>query len=233
MIEVRAHGTLGYHKRDWLESRFHFSFAEYRDPARMGFGPLRVWNDDIIQPGTGFPMHPHRDMEIITYVRHGAISHEDSLGNRGLTDAGDVQVMTAGTGIVHSEYNRETEGVTTLFQIWIEPATKDLQPGWQTRAFPKETREGGLTVLASGRTDDEGALPIHQDAALLGATLRPDEEVVHRLGAGRRAYLVPAVGAIRVNGIDVAELDGVAVWDETQITIEAREAAEIMLVDLR
>ncbi len=232
MIEVRAHGTLGYHKRDWLESRFHFSFAEYHDPARMGFGPLRVWNDDIIQPGTGFPMHPHRDMEIITYVRHGAITHEDSLGNRGRTEAGDVQVMSAGSGIVHSEYNRETESVTTLFQIWIEPATKDLEPGWQTRAFPQETRGGELTVLASGRTGDEGALPIHQDAALLGAMLRPDQEVVHRLGAGRRAYLVPAGGAIRVNGIDVAERDGVAVWDETRITIEAREASEIMLFDL-
>ena len=232
MIEVRPRATLGYHKRDWLESRFHFSFAEYRDPARMGFGPLRVWNDDIIQPGTGFPMHPHRDMEIITYVRHGAVSHEDSLGNRGRTEAGDVQVMTAGTGIVHSEYNLETEGVTTLFQIWIEPATENLTPGWQTRAFPRESRDGELTVLASGRAGDEGALPIHQDAALLGATLRPGEELVHQLGAGRRAYLVPAVGAIRVDGIDVAELDGVAVWDETRITIEASEAGEIVLVDL-
>ncbi len=232
MIEVRAHGTLGYHKRDWVESRFHFSFAEYRDPARMGFGPLREWNDDIIQPGTGFPMHPHRDMEIITYVRHGAITHEDSLGNRGRTESGDVQVMSAGTGIVHSEYNRETEGATTLFQIWIEPATKDLAPGWQTRAFPEEARGGELTVLASGRAGDENALPIHQDAALLGATLRPDEETVHRLSAGRRAYLVPAVGAIRVNGIDVAERDGVAVWDETEITIEALELCEIMLFDL-
>ncbi len=232
MIEVRAHGTLGYHKRDWLESRFHFSFAEYRDPARMGLGPLRVWNDDIIQPGTGFPMHPHRDMEIITYVRTGAITHEDSLGNQGRTEAGDVQVMSAGTGIVHSEYNREAEGATTLFQIWIEPATMDLEPGWQMRAFPKETRNGELTVLASGRASAEGALPIHQDAALLAATLRAGEEVVHRLNAGRRAYMVSAAGAIRVNGIDAAELDGVAVWDETQVTIEAREASEIMLFDL-
>jgi redox-sensitive bicupin YhaK (pirin superfamily) len=232
MIEVREHGTLGYHKRDWLESRFHFSFAEYHDPARMGFGPLRVWNDDIIQPGTGFPMHPHRDMEIITYVRRGAISHEDSLGNRGRTEAGDVQVMSAGTGIVHSEYNRETEGETTLFQIWIEPHTMDLPPVWQAREFPKEFRDGELTVLASGRAGDAGALPIHQDAALLGATLRPGDEVVHRLGTGRRAYLVSALGAIRVNGIDVAELDGVAVWDEEGITIEARETSEIMLFDL-
>jgi redox-sensitive bicupin YhaK (pirin superfamily) len=191
-----------------------------------------VWNDDIIQPGTGFPMHPHRDMEIITYVRRGAISHEDSLGNQGRTVAGDVQVMTAGTGIVHSEYNRETDGATTLFQIWIEPAETDLRPNWRTRAFPVATRNGKLTILASGRAGDDDALPIHQDAALLGATLEPGEAVVHELAAGRRAYLVPAQGAIRVNGIDVAELDGVAVWDESRLTIEAREAGEVVLVDL-
>ncbi len=232
MIEVRERGGLGYHKRDWLESRFHFSFAEYHDPERMGFGPLRVWNDDTIQPGTGFPMHPHRDMEIITYVRHGAVTHEDSLGNRGRTAAGDVQVMTAGTGIVHSEYNREADGVTTLFQIWIEPASVDLSPGWQTRTFPAEARSGELTVLASGRDGDEGALPINQNVALLGATLEAGEVVVHELDAGRRAYLVPARGAIRVNGTDVAELDGVAVWDEPLLTIEARQAGEIVLVDL-
>ena len=232
MIEVRDHGSLGYHKRDWLESRFHFSFADYHDPARMGFGPLRVWNDDIIQPGTGFPMHPHRDMEIITYVRSGAISHEDSLGNKGQTQAGDVQVMSAGTGIVHSEYNREAEGETTLFQIWIEPDTQNLAPGWQTREFPKETRKGELIVLASGRAGDENALRIHQDAALLCATLRSGETVVHRLEAGRRAYLVSAAGAIGVSGTDAAPLAGVAVWDEAEITIEAREASEIMLFDL-
>ena len=232
MIEVREHGSLGYHKRHWLESRFHFSFADYHDPARMGFGPLRVWNDDIIQPGTGFPMHPHRDMEIITYVRSGAISHEDSLGNKGRTQAGDVQVMSAGAGIVHSEYNRETEGETTLFQIWIEPDTMNLEPGWQSRIFPKETRNGELTVLASGRAGAANALTIHQDAALLCATLRPGETVVHRMDAGRRAYLVSAMGAIGVNGTEAESLDGVAVWDEAEITIEARETGEIMLFDL-
>ncbi len=232
MIEVRARATLGHHKRDWLESRFHFSFAEYHDPERMGFGPLRVWNDDIIQPGTGFPMHPHRDMEIITYVRTGAITHEDSLGNRGRTEAGDVQVMTAGTGIVHSEYNRETEGATTLFQIWIEPRSGGLRPDWRTRPFPTDDRNGELTVLASGRAGDAGALTIHQDAALLGATLLEGAAVTHRLSPGRRAYLVPARGAIRVNGFDVAELDGVAVRDESHVTIEASEASEVVLVDL-
>ena len=232
MIDVRTRETLGHHKRDWLESRFHFSFDSYRDPERMGLGPLRVWNDDIIQPGTGFPMHPHRDMEIITYVRRGAITHEDSLGNQGRTEAGDVQVMTAGTGIVHSEYNRESEAATTLFQIWIEPSVDNLAPGWHTRAFPKESRNGELTILASGRAGHADALPIHQDAALLGATLRPGETIVHQLDPGRRLYLVPAEGTITVNGNDVAELDGVAVWDESRVTIEARNGGEIVLVDL-
>ncbi len=232
MIEIRPFESLGRFENDWLSARHHFSFGHYHDPERNGFGSLLVWNDDTIAPGRGFDLHGHRDMEIITFVRQGAITHEDHLGNRGRTEAGDVQVMTAGTGIVHSEYNRETEGATTLFQIWIEPASTNLRPAWRTRAFPKDNRDGELTVLASGRAGDAGALAIHQDVALLGATLRAGETVAHRLSPGRRAYLVPALGAIRVNGIDVAELDGVAVWDESRLTIEAREASEVVLVDL-
>ncbi len=235
MIEVRPVNALGHHKLDWLESRFHFSFADYYDPDRMGFGPLRVWNDDIIQPGTGFPMHPHRDMEIITYVRRGAITHEDSLGNKGRTAAGDVQVMWAGTGIVHSEFNLEPDEPTTLFQIWIETAELGLEPGWQAREFPAAGRDGRLTVLASGRAGDAGiedALPIHQDAAVLCATVAAGDSVGHDLAGGRRAYLVPARGAIAVNGVEVAERDGVAVWDEERIVIEARADSEIILVDL-
>lgn len=232
MIEVRPMELLGHHKMGWLESRFHFSFADYFDPDRMGFGPLRVWNDDIIQPGTGFPMHPHRDMEIITYVRHGAISHEDSIGNKGRTEAGDVQVMWAGTGIVHSEYNLEPDDVTTLFQIWIEPSRVGLDPGWRARTFPKDTGSGELTVLASGRDGDDDALTIHQDAALLCATVADGGSVTHDLGSGRRAYLVPARGAITVNGVEIAERDGVAITDEEHLVIEARAEAEVVLVDL-
>lgn len=232
MIEVRQGATLGHHQSDWLESRFHFSFAEYFDSDRMGFGPLRVLNDDVIRPGTGFPMHPHRDMEIITYVRRGAVSHEDSLGNRGRTAAGDVQVMTAGSGIVHSEYNLESEDATTLFQIWIEPSVLNLAPRWQTRQFPRDNRSGHLTVLASGRAGDRDALPIHQDAALLGATVAAGESISHTLETGRRAYIVAARGAIAVNGVDAAERDGVAAWDETALVIEARDEAEIVLIDL-
>lgn len=232
MIDVRAMAKLGGHKLDWLESRFHFSFADYYDPERMGFGPLRVWNDDIIQPGTGFPMHPHRDMEIITYVRHGAISHEDSLGNKGRTEAGDIQVMWAGTGIIHSEFNLDDDDPTTLFQIWIEPAELGIAPGWDARQFPKGTGTGKLTVLASGRAGDEGALRIHQDAALLCATLGKGETATHHLGADRRAYLVPARGNITVNGVPANERDGIAVSDEDRIVIQAQDECEIVLVDL-
>lgn len=232
MIEVRALDQLGHHKRDWLESRFHFSFAEYYDPERMGFGPLRVWNDDIIEPGTGFPMHPHRDMEIITYVRRGAISHEDSLGNMGRTEAGDIQVMWAGTGIIHSEFNLEEDDPTTLFQIWIEPAELGIAPGWDARRFPQGTGAGELTVLASGRAGDLDALRIHQDAALLCATLGKGETATHQLGANRRAYLVPARGNITVNGVPANERDGIAISDEDQIIIQAKDECEIVLVDL-
>ena len=200
MITVTPLKDLGHFKNDWLEARYHFSFADYRDPARMGWGTLRVWNDDAIQPGGLFPPHPHRDMEIITYIRRGAITHEDNLGNRGVTKAGNVQVMSAGTGIQHSEANLE-DGVTTMFQIWIVPAEKNFQPRWETREFPDSTVAGKLYTLASGRAKNDGGLPIHQDAAVLGATLKAGEEASHGLPGGRRAYLVPARGEIEVNGI--------------------------------
>ena len=137
MIELVPFNTLGRFENDWLSARYHFSFAEYFDPRRMGFGPLRVWNDDRIRPGNGFPMHGHRDMEIITYVRKGAVSHQDHLGNRGRTEAGDVQVMSAGKGIMHAEYNLENDD-TELFQIWIEPAHKNVRPRWAARQFLKD-----------------------------------------------------------------------------------------------
>ena len=186
MIEIRTFDTLGRFDNDWLSARYHFSFANYHDPARRGFGPLLVWNDDTIQPGRGFDRHGHRDMAIITYVREGAISHEDHLGNRGRTEAGDVQVMSAGTGIQHAEFNQETEP-TRIFQIWIEPSRTGVAPRWEKRQFPKDDRGGALVTLASGRdrgADDgpegpEGALPIYQDAAILGATLDAGQSVTH------------------------------------------------------
>ena len=155
MIDVRPFASLGGANHGWLNARHHFSFAGYHDAARMNWGRLRVWNDDEIAAGTGFDPHPHRDMEIITYVREGAITHRDNLGNEGRTEAGDVQIMSAGTGVVHSEYNLEPEA-TRIFQIWIMPDRRGAKPNWGAKAFPKEQREAGFEVLASGRPQDAG-----------------------------------------------------------------------------
>jgi hypothetical protein len=231
MITVTPLENLGHFKNDWLEARYHFSFSEYLDPARLGVGALRVWNDDTIQAGGSFPMHPHRDMEIITFLRRGAITHEDNLGNRGVTLAGNVQVMSAGTGIVHSEANLEDD-ITTLFQIWIQPAEMNIQPRWETRDFPGDARAGRLHALASGRAGDDGALKIFQDAAVLGATMAPGEEVVHGLADNRQAYLVAARGEVLVNGVAAAERAGVLISGEDQITIRAVSEAEVILVDV-
>ncbi len=231
MIEVRPFAELGRFDNDWLSARYHFSFAGYYDPARTGLGPLLVWNDDTIQPGRGFDLHGHRDMEIVTYVREGAITHQDHLGNRGRTEAGDVQVMSAGKGILHAEYNLEP-GLTRIFQIWIEPAEHGLAPRWEQRRFPRAAREGALTPLASGRPGHDGALVIHQDAAILGATLSAGQRACHRLANGRKAYLVAARGRIEVNGEPVAARDGVTVTGEREIAIKALAGSEVLLADL-
>ncbi len=235
MIHVQPFEDLGRFDNDWLAARYHFSFAGYRDPARVGVGPLVVWNDDTVQPGRGFDRHGHRDMEIVTYVREGAISHEDHLGNRGRIEAGDVPVMSAGKGILHAEHNLEAEPAR-IFQIWIEPSETGIEPRWAQRRFPKGERSGALVALASGRpghaAGQDGALPIHQDAAILGATLEAGRSVSHRLDAGRKAYLVPARGRVRVNDVIAAARDGVTIAEETEITITALEDAEILLADL-
>lgn len=233
MIRVIPFASLGHADHGWLDARHHFSFAGYHDPDRMGFGPLRVWNDDTVQPGTGFGLHPHRDMEIITYVREGAITHEDHLGNQGRTEAGDVQVMSAGKGILHAEWNRE-ETPTTLFQIWIHPHTRGVRPRWEQRRFPRADRAGQLVALASGRPaeQEQGALMIHQDAALYGASLSPGQTVAHALGAGRRGYLVVSRGRVTVDGTPLGERDGAAITGEERIAIAADAPAEILLADL-
>jgi hypothetical protein len=230
MIERREFNELGHADRGWLDARHHFSFADYHDPERMGWGTLRVWNDDEIAAGTGFAPHPHADMEIVTYVREGAISHEDSLGNSGRTAAGDVQVMSAGTGIRHAEYNRE-RGITRLFQIWILPEQRGGPPAWGTRPFPKGERAGRFVALASGLPGDDEALPIRTPARVVGATLRAGESASYSLGAGRHAYLVPAAGAIEVNGVRLAARDGAAIRDEPLLHVRALEDAEVLLVD--
>lgn len=230
MIDLRSFDTLGGANHGWLDARHHFSFAGYHDERRMGWGGLRVWNDDTIAAGTGFPPHPHANMEIITYVREGAITHEDSLGNKGRTEAGDVQVMSAGSGIRHAEYNRE-DGTTRIFQIWILPEREGGQPHWGSRPFPKDGQSGFVT-LASGMEGDGDALPIRAAARVVGATLAAGETATYALDAGRRAYLVPARGMVEVNGVLVEERDGAAIRDETALTVTALEDAELVLVDV-
>lgn len=231
MIDVRRFDSLGGADHGWLKARHHFSFASYYDPSRMGWGRLRVWNDDEIAAKSGFPPHPHADMEIITYVRTGAITHEDSMGNRGRTAAGDVQVMSAGTGVRHSEFNLEDE-TTTLFQIWIETDRPGAQPSWGQREFPKSDRSGRFTVMASGDPADE-ALSINADAKVLGATLKAGESLSYDLGPGRRAYLVSAVGEVEVNGEILNARDAAAIVDEKTVTITAKADAELVMVDSR
>lgn len=231
MIELRPFESLGGANHGWLDAKHHFSFASYHDPARTHWGALRVWNDDTIQPHTGFPPHPHRDMEIVTYVRSGAITHEDSLGNKGRTEAGDVQVMSAGTGIRHSEYNREDEE-TRLFQIWIVPTSQGDAPQWGAKPFPKGERSGQFVVLASGHEQDADALPIRADARVVGATIRAGETIEYPLGANRKGYLVPATGAVSIDGQRIGARDGAAISDLETLSVTAIEDSEIVLVDI-
>lgn len=230
MIEVRTFDSLGGANHGWLDAKHHFSFADYHDPKRMGWGPLRVWNDDTIAPNSGFPPHPHANMEIITYVRKGAITHQDSLGNKGRTEAGDVQVMSAGSGIRHAEYNLEPVK-TRIFQIWIEPTESGGQPCWGAKPFPKAERSGQLVPIASGFAADTDALPIRADARVLATTLKAGQSTSYALGRDRKGYLVAAAGRIAVNGIKAQARDGVAIADEATVEVVALEDAELVLVD--
>jgi redox-sensitive bicupin YhaK (pirin superfamily) len=229
MIERRPKDQLGHFEFGWLDTRHHFSFGDYHDAARMGWGALRVWNDDEIAPGTGFPPHPHADMEIITYVREGAVTHKDSLGHTGRTEAGDVQVMSAGSGIRHAEYNLE-QGPTKIFQIWIHPRERGGEPFWDQRPFPKGDRAGRFVTLASGHGED-GALPIRADAKVLGATLKAGQSTTYALAPGRHAYLATTAGELEVNGVRIDAQDGAAVCDEPELTVRALSDAEVVLVD--
>jgi redox-sensitive bicupin YhaK (pirin superfamily) len=230
MIERRPFKSLGGADHGWLKARHHFSFADYYDPKNMSWGAIRVWNDDEIAPNSGFPPHPHRDMEIITYVRKGAVTHKDSLGNEGRTEAGDVQVMSAGSGIRHAEYNLEPE-TTTLFQIWIEPTKTGGQPAWGAKPFPKSDRSGKFVTLASGFANDNDALPIRAEARVLGVTLKAGESAEYAIGKTRHGYLVPATGSVEVNGVHLDARDGAAISDVETITVKAIEDAEIVFVD--
>lgn len=231
MLTPIRHGDLGRFSNEWLNARYHFSFSEYHNSARMGFGPLRVINDDRIRAGSGFGMHPHRDMEIITYVRSGAIIHRDSLGNEGRTDAGDVQVMSAGSGIRHAE-SSDAHTDTTLFQIWIQPRERGVTPRWDQRAFPKDPVADALPLLVSGRAEDadKGALAIHQDAAIYGGRMVSGAQLVHALQGP--AYIIMSAGTATINGTLLGPGDGAEVTNEPRLDIHAVSDAELLVIDL-
>jgi quercetin 2,3-dioxygenase len=230
MLQLRTRETLDGGDYGWLKARHHFAVSSDGNPANRPLGALVVWNDDEIAPGTGFGHHPHADMEIITYVREGVVTHEDSAGNVGRTVAGNVQVISAGAGISHSERNLG-EAPLKLFQIWLLPRQRGGTPRWDNRRFPKADRAGQLFTLASGDPQEAKALQIRADARVLGATLLAGTTVTHAVGRFRHSYLAPAQGVVLVNGQRVAVGDGIAVIDEPELNITAEEDAEFILVD--
>jgi len=231
MIERRPLESLGHARRGWLDAKHHFSFAGYQDPERMRWGALRAWNDETIAAGAGFPPLLQTDMEIITCVREGALTHEDDLGNRGRTRVGDVQVMSAGSGVTHAEFNMEG-GPARVFQIWIEPDRRGVPPSWGRKTFAREACHGQFVTLASGLEGDDDALPIRSDARVLAVALKAGQAATYRFAQGaRRGYLVAAKGRLTVNDIPVDGGDGVAIHDETDLRIMALDDTEVLLAD--
>ena len=219
--------TLGGADHGWLKAKHHFSFASYHDPQKMSFGELLVINDDIIAPHTGFDTHPHRDMEIITYVRRGAISHTDNKGNEGRTTAGNVQVMSAGTGISHSEFNHEDED-TNIYQIWIMPRSKGIVPRWDTAEFPATPAHDALALLVSG--DDNAPLSINQDARIYAGRMQAGTALTHHMLG--QAYLLVSDGAVQVDGTLATKGDGVAISDQPSVTLSADAACEVLIIEV-
>jgi len=230
MLQLRSWESLSGGNYGWLRARHHFAVDARAASVHGPLGCLVVWNDDEIAPGTGFPMHGHKDMEIITYVRTAAVAHKDSLGNVGRIEAGDVQVMSAGTGVRHQEHN-PTDQPLKIFQIWIRPREDGGAPRWDTRKFPKADRAGQLVPLASGDRSDGEALPIRAEARVLGATLLAGGTMKHRITRGRHAYLVSADGLLVVNGHRLEQGDGIAASGEPELTIAAETGAEFILVE--
>jgi len=231
MLELRKAGDRGHANHGWLDSFHSFSFADYYDPAHMGFGALRVINEDRIQPGKGFGTHGHRDMEIISYVLEGALAHKDSMGNGSSIVPGDVQRMSAGKGVLHSEYNHSADGVTHFLQIWIEPDVTGIAPGYEQKHFDAASRRGRLRLIASpdGR---EGSVQIHQDAHVYAALLDGAERAALALRPGRRAYVHVARGQVNVNGQPLAAGDALKATETAEIVLEGGEQAEVLLFDL-
>lgn len=232
MISIRRSADRGHFDFGWLDTRHTFSFGEYHDPRHVGFSDLRVVNEDFVAPGTGFPSHPHRDMEILTWVLSGAIAHRDSSGGGGVLRTGELQHMSAGRGIVHSERNASRTESLHLLQIWIEPARSGLEPGYAQRAFPPATRPGRLAFVASPDGRD-GSLRIAQDASLLVATLSAGDTTGYDLAPGRRAWVQVARGAIALGSHRLAAGDGAALEGETRIDLHATADAEVLVFDLR
>jgi redox-sensitive bicupin YhaK (pirin superfamily) len=231
MIRVRKASERGHFDHGWLDTYHTFSFGDYYDPAHLGFRALRVINDDRVQPGRGFGMHGHRDMEIVTYVLEGAIQHRDSLGNGSVLRPGELQHMTAGTGVRHSEFNPSDREEVHLYQIWLLPEREGLRPGYEQKAFPEEERRGTLRLVASP-AGEHGALPIRQDARIYLATLPAGEAVAHALKPGRHAWLQVLRGTAALNGQGLAAGDGAAVSQEEKLEIKGQDDAEVMLFDL-
>ena len=231
MIEVRKSGERGHAQHGWLDSYHSFSFADYYDPNHMGFGSLRVINEDRIQPGTGFGTHGHRDMEIISYVLEGALAHKDSMGNGSSIVPGDVQRMSAGRGVLHSEFNHAKDGVTHFLQIWIEPGVRGIEPSYEQKHFPEPERRGRLRLIASP-DGAEGSVMIHQDARVYAALLDGAERATHGLASGRRAYVHVARGKVTVNGQALAAGDALKASGVGEIRLHDGEQAEVLLFDL-
>jgi quercetin 2,3-dioxygenase len=231
MIALRKAGDRGYAQHGWLESWHSFSFADYRDPAHVHFGPLRVINEDIVQPGTGFGTHGHRDMEILTYVLSGTLRHQDSTGSSGDIRYGEVQVMSAGTGVQHSEVNPSPDEAVHLLQIWIIPDKQNLTPGYQQKNFPQEDKRGRWCLLASPDAA-QGSLLIHQDARVFAARLDGAEALDYPIAAGRKIYLHVARGSLQANGYELAAGDALMYTDEGEVELSAAKDAEVLLFDM-
>ena len=231
MLTVRKAEDRGHANHGWLDSWHTFSFADYQDPRHMGFGPLRVINDDSVQPGQGFGTHGHRDMEIITYVLEGAVEHKDSMGNGSIIRPGNVQRMSAGTGVRHSEFNPSRDERVHFLQIWIEPKITGVKPGYEEKQFGPAEKKGQLRLVASpdGR---EGSVTIHQDATVYASMLDGKDAVTHRLVRGRRAYVHVASGAVKVNGTALKGGDGARIENESSIELKDAREAEVLLFDL-
>ena len=231
MIQIRKANERGHFNHGWLDTHHTFSFGRYFDPRHMGFRAVRVINEDRVQPGQGFGTHPHEDMEIVTYVLHGALAHRDSLGTGSTIQPGELQRMTAGTGIRHSEFNPSPAESVHLYQIWLVPERKGLEPSYEQRAFPEPERRNRLRLVASPDGQDQ-SLTIRQDARLYLATLEPGQDVSHELRPGRHAWLQVLRGEVTTNGRSLAAGDGAAVSDESALTIQAEAPSEVLLFDL-